>query len=90
MSGSDSSDLGGASRIGPLVYFYREDEQALVLHAKAQTVMTHNNPVVIRSAEFFAGLAQRVLNGAGPTAAISDLSKDGFKEEPFSKWISSQ
>ena len=87
-SGSDSSELGGAARIGPLVYFYREDELHLILHTRAQTQMTHNNANVIRSAEFFAYLALRVLRGDNPTAAIRNLSEDRFNEDPFSKWIS--
>lgn len=86
-SGSSSSDLGGASRIGPLVYCFRKDEESLVSHAKAQTAMTHNNPLVIESGDFFSRLTIRILNGAAPVAAINDVVKDVDYTAPFTGWI---
>jgi ADP-ribosylglycohydrolase len=87
-SGSPSNNLGGASRIAPLIYLFRDDLETLVSHAKTQTVMTHNNSHVIQSAAFFSELAWKVLNGSRPTAAINQLLEARFNEARFSKWVS--
>lgn len=47
------SDLGGAARIAPQHYHYRDDPEKLVAASMAQTVMTHNHPLVVKSAAFF-------------------------------------
>jgi ADP-ribosylglycohydrolase len=87
-SGSPSSDLGGASRIAPLIYLYRDDLETLVSHAKNQTAMTHDNAHVVQSAAFFSELAWKVLDGSRPTDAISRFLETRFNDAPFSKWIS--
>jgi ADP-ribosylglycohydrolase len=87
-SGSPSSDLGGASRIAPLIYRYRDDLGTLVSHAKIQTAMTHDNSHVIQSAAFFSELAWKVLDGIPPAAAITQLLEARFNQAPFSKWTS--
>ncbi len=86
-SGSDSTDLGGAARIAPLVYFYREDAARLIDSARAQTAMTHNTDHVIASAEFFARVAARVLHGTAPVSALNRVMKEAFNKEPFLGWI---
>jgi ADP-ribosylglycohydrolase len=82
-SGSESADLGGASRIAPLVFRYRDDLDTLVDAARAQTAMTHNNPQVIRAAEFLSRVAWMVLGGASPGAAIRETFEDGFSRGDF-------
>jgi len=82
-SGSASSDLGGASRIGPLVYCYRNNEERLVTAAREQTAMTHNNAGVIECAEFFSRLTIRVVNGISPSAAIDRLHNEGVLSAPL-------
>ncbi|MBC2734647.1 MAG: ADP-ribosylglycohydrolase family protein [Desulfobacteraceae bacterium] len=86
--GSSSSDLGGAARIAPLVYFYRNDTDAMVAAARRQTAMTHRNTDVIDSAAFFAQVTAAVLGGQEPTAALQDVARLGFDRPPFKHWVS--
>jgi len=86
-SGSASDDLAGASRIAPLVYIYRNDPQALIAGARAQTAFTHPNSHVIDSAAFFATITHQILAGAAPVAAIEQTRKDAFHSDPFKEWI---
>jgi ADP-ribosylglycohydrolase len=86
-AGSGSDDLAGASRIASLVYVYRNDLQELIDSARAQTAITHNNPAVIQSAEFFASIAYEVLTGTAPLAAIDQAQKNAFHSDPFKEWI---
>lgn len=86
-SGSSSTDLAGAARIAPLVYRYQDDLQALVASSRAQTVMTHNNPAVIGSAEFFARVAFKVLHGLAPVAAITETRDESFRDTPFAQRV---
>lgn len=67
-AGSGSSDLGGAARMAPLAGFYQD--QALIDVCQAQTRMTHNHPLVVTSAEFFARVFLEVLAGRRPVAGI--------------------
>jgi ADP-ribosylglycohydrolase len=87
-AGSASSDLGGASRIAPLVYRYREDYETLICSVREQTAMTHNTPHVIDSAEFFAMTAWKVLRGSTPASALKEVLDESFNKEPFRKWVS--
>ncbi len=87
-SGSSSTDLGGAARISPLVYYYQQDLESLISAVKAQTAMTHNNPYVIESGEFFARIAWKVLKKSSPSYALKQVWKDYFNKTPFNSWIS--
>ncbi len=86
-AGSESDDFAGAARIGPLVFCYRSDLSQLVESARAQTTVTHNQPEVIDSAEFFARVAVNVLNGSRPTEAIQQTLSEEFNRDPFQKWV---
>jgi ADP-ribosylglycohydrolase len=86
-AGSLSSDLAGAARIAPLVFLLRDDQDALLEAAAAQTRMTHNNPLVIASAEFFARVCWKVLRGTPPTSAISSIAAEHFRASPLSEWM---
>lgn len=86
-AGSPSSDLAGAARIAPLVYRYRSEPEALIAAARLQTAMTHNNPLVIDSAEFFARVAYLVLQGANPAEAVAEAGGKLQTGEPFRAWI---
>jgi len=83
--GSFSDDLAGASRIAPLVYYVKDIEE-LSKAARAQTKMTHNS-VTTDAAEFFARIAHLVLKGIAPTAAMSKVSEENFKESKISDWV---
>jgi ADP-ribosylglycohydrolase len=85
--GSSSNDLAGAARIAPLVFRYRDDPDSLVEAARAQTRMTHNNPVVVDSAEFFARTAQSVLNGQTPISAMTRVGEERFGDSHLREWV---
>jgi ADP-ribosylglycohydrolase len=86
-AGSSSEDLAGASRISPLVFRYRNDPNTLVEASRAQTAMTHNTPLVIDIAEFFARTSWMVLEGASPVSAMEEVSNDRFGTSPISNWV---
>jgi ADP-ribosylglycohydrolase len=86
--GSSSTDLGGAARIAPLVYFYQDQKDALLSSAHAQTVMTHNHAEVNDSAIFFSEVVWRVLNGTPPTEAIQEvITAEEFDRSPIKQWV---
>jgi len=77
---SHSSDLGGASRIAPLLVPYSEDLESLKRSAIEQTKLTHNHPQVMEAAAFFAEVAYEVLHGTSPKAAIEMVIERGADE----------
>ncbi len=79
-SGSGSADLGGAARIAPLVYLYREQPEQLLESSVAQTRMTHTAPSAVAAAEFLARVTYSVLHGIVPTAAIEDAIDAGVSD----------
>jgi len=87
-SGSSSDDLGGAARIAPVVYRYATDMESAIQAARHQTGLTHNNPAVLGSAEFFVRLAFRALAGEKPSAAISHLLEDRFQNTDIAEALS--
>jgi ADP-ribosylglycohydrolase len=86
-AGSGSDDLAGAARIAPLVYRYRDKPAKLAAFAREQTAVTHNHPLVIDSAEFFARAALLVLDGLPPTGALRQLAGGDFNRPPFAGWV---
>ena len=86
-SGSSSNDIAGAARIAPIVYFHRDDLGTLVVSARAQTSMTHADPLAVDSAELFARVSYKVLKGYSPTDAVSAVAEEHFKETPFHSWV---
>ena len=86
-AGSSSSDLAGASRISPVVYIYSNNLEKLIEAARQQTMMTHNNPEVIDSAEFFARVAWRVLDGTRPKTAIEKVSDTWNGNPEIAAWV---
>jgi ADP-ribosylglycohydrolase len=86
-AGSSSTDLSGAARIAPLVFLYHKDSETLVKAARAQTQMTHNNPLVIDSAEFFARVCRKVLDGSSPAKAMTEVGAQRFKGLPLFAWV---
>jgi ADP-ribosylglycohydrolase len=87
-AGSSSSDLAGASRIAPLVCRYAKDIEMLVRSARDQTArMTHNHPLVVEGAEFFARVCWKILQGDTPVSAIQHLSVEKYQSSPLSEWV---
>ena len=87
-SGSSSDELGGASRIGALVYLYHEDPEAMAAAARAQTAMTHDHPAVVACAEFIARATCKVLQGASPIAALNGTVAEGIGGSAVAHWVS--
>jgi ADP-ribosylglycohydrolase len=85
--GSPSDDLAGAARIAPLVYAYTRDIDRLVKSVKAQTRMTHDNPLTVNASEFFGRVAWQVLQGARPTEAMQKIAEERFVSSPLSGWV---
>jgi ADP-ribosylglycohydrolase len=86
-AGSPSKELSGASRVAPLVFCYQDDLDTLLVAARDQTRMTHNNPDVIDGAEFFARVAWLVLRGTPPIAALEEVSHERFDNSPIGDWV---
>lgn len=78
--GSHSSDLGGASRIAPLLFFHRDDRQKLLNAVRQQTAMTHNNPTTLAGAEFIANTSWGVLQGTNPITAMENALEAGVAD----------
>ena len=85
-AGSPSEELAGASRMAPLVFCDRQDPDKLVKDVRAQTSMTHKDPMTNDSAEFLALVAQLVLMGTEPVRALNQVAKDRFADSPLSQW----
>jgi ADP-ribosylglycohydrolase len=86
-AGSESDDFAGAARIAPLAYIYRNEPAKLFESARTQTILTHNNQEVIESADFFARVVFKVLDGEKPSTAIQQTLGEQFNREPYSKWV---
>lgn len=80
--GSESTDLGGASRIAPLSLLTSNSESDFIQAAKTQTAISHNSPIVLDTAEFFAHVFINILDGKTPTQAIDrglEIMSDSFE-----------
>ena len=86
-SGSPSNDLAGACRIAPLVFCYRNNLDELVVAARAQTRMTHGDPLTVHTAEFFARVVWKTLQGASPSEAIIEVTRKNYPETIFAEWV---
>ncbi len=86
-SGSTSTDLAGAARISPLVYYCHLTGSDVLSPVRFQTSMTHNHPDVVESAAFFADVSLRVLGGQTPTAAINDIVDSNKGSEKMAEWV---
>jgi ADP-ribosylglycohydrolase len=78
--GSQSSELGGAARIAPLLFFYRDDRPKLLETVRQQTAMTHNSPASLAGAEFIAKAVWNVLQGTRPIAALENALEEGVAD----------
>ncbi len=87
-AGSSSNDLAGAARISPLILCCREDLEALVRAVRAQTQMTHSDPITVDSGEFFARVAYKGLRGESPSSAVSIVARENFADSPIASWVS--
>jgi ADP-ribosylglycohydrolase len=88
-AGSGSNDLAGAARIAPLTYLLGSNLQALIRAARDQTRMTHQDAVVVDSAEFFARVTNDVLFGKKPVQAMQDAVGHFYADLPAQAWVES-
>lgn len=73
---SQSSDLGGAARIAPILDLDLPVEDA-VAAVRAQTALTHGDPAVADAAEFFARAVYAVHAGAVFEDALDAAAEEG-------------
>jgi ADP-ribosylglycohydrolase len=85
--GSPSDDLAGAARIAPLVYTDSDHLENLLAAARAQTKMTHTDPLTVESAAFFAEVSFRVLGGLSPMKALKETAGENFADTPLLDWV---
>jgi len=79
-SGSDSRELGGASRIAPLLVALRNEEPAAIIEAvRAQTALTHNNSEVIDTAEFISRTVLSLIQGVSVECALQTATTLPFR-----------
>ncbi|MFH0726636.1 MAG: ADP-ribosylglycohydrolase family protein [Pseudomonadota bacterium] len=86
-SGSESTDLAGAARISPLIYYAYKTGGPFLPAVKSQTAMTHNHPEVIKSAIFFSDVALRVLRGQSPSEAIFQVADTCAGQANIQQWV---
>jgi ADP-ribosylglycohydrolase len=86
-AGSDSTELGGAARIAPLLAALRnEDKPTIIAAVRAQTALTHATPIVIDAAEFIAHTVFLLMRGVSISSALqmsAALPFKALKVEPF-------
>lgn len=85
-SGSNSTDLAGASRLPVLLPLFPDDEEGLVQAARLQTKVTHNSAQVLDAAEFFARAAFCALGGASVAEAVDHAAGFDYISAPIAAW----
>lgn len=78
--GSPSNDLGGAARIAPLIYCYRDEPELLVRAVKEQTALTHTGPGIVDGALFIARSCYAILHGANLQEAFTQALDCGIDD----------
>lgn len=86
-SGSSSSDLAGGGRMVPILYAYRDDPQGCVAAIQAQTAMTHNHPLVLEAAAYFARVTLHVLEGSPPGDALEAVLHEMSLQDPLTTYV---
>jgi ADP-ribosylglycohydrolase len=79
-AGSSSTELGGASRLAPLLLALRnEDAPVILAAARAQTALTHATPGVMGSAELMARALFLLLRGVSIATALQAATAFTYK-----------
>jgi ADP-ribosylglycohydrolase len=78
--GSPSTDLGGAARIAPLVYCYRDNLEGLLTAVHEQTSLTHRGPGAVEGAVFLARSCFHILQGSPMREAFEHALAAGVGE----------
>ena len=87
--GSSSDDLGGASRMAPVIYACHHDLETLVDAARRQTALTHNHATVVDASAFLALTVDKVLNGRSPLGAMTEVLAENFQNGPINTLVTS-
>ena len=82
--GSPSTDLGGAARIAPLIYAFRDDREALMSAVAAQTTLTHQGPGAVAAALFLARATFAILHGSSLREALVEALAQGLDSPELS------
>lgn len=82
---SDSNDLAGASRFVGLFAKFEGDK--LIEAARSQTALTHSDPQVIDSAEFFVRTALALIDGAELAEAFDEAASHTYESLPAVDWL---
>ncbi|MEM9159603.1 MAG: ADP-ribosylglycohydrolase family protein [Verrucomicrobiota bacterium] len=86
---SESSDLAGASRIGPILDLQLPLDQAIAA-ARSQTQLTHGSPEVSDAAEFFTRAAYLLEDGLEIGEALEKAASEGsYKTLPAAEALES-
>ena len=92
-SGAGTSDFAGPARFVPLVCVHPLKGAAparadlLIADAKAQTLFTHNNPLLADIAAFFARALYALCNGAGMADAFTTAAAEAYPNLPAGEWL---
>jgi ADP-ribosylglycohydrolase len=87
-AGSDSTELGGAGRIAPLLAALRNEDQPTIIAAmRAQTAMTHAAPVVVDAAEFITRVVFLLMKGVTVPNALRMAATLPYKALPAERYL---
>lgn len=87
-AGSNSTELGGAARIAPLLAALRNEEKPTIIAAvRAQTALTHNTPEVIDTAEFLAHTVFMLMRGVSIPSALHNTATLPFRVLKPEPWL---
>jgi len=87
-AGSDSTELGGAGRIAPLLLALREEDKPTIIAAvRAQTALTHAAPAVIDAAEFIAHTVFLLIRGVSISSALHMAAAMPYKALTVEPWL---
>jgi ADP-ribosylglycohydrolase len=79
-AGSASTELGGASRLAPVLVALRNEEAPVILAAaRAQTALTHATPVVLDAAEFLTRSVFLLMRGVSIPSALQAAAGFPYK-----------
>jgi ADP-ribosylglycohydrolase len=86
-AGSDSTELGGADRIAPLLVALRGEDAPVILGAaRAQTALTHA-PVVTEAAELLAHAVFLLLRGVSLRGALQGAVMFPYRQLPAEEYL---
>ena len=88
-AGSDSTELGGPARIGPLLLALRDEETPTIVGAvRAQTALTHNSPIALDTAELLARTVLLLGRGVSiPTALRTTTADVDYRALPAVEYL---